>query len=161
MFSMPPATTTSEMPSCIRKFLDARRTSLSGLWTAASGSIECREDLEHAITNKPEYRRRSPAVFAVEACELCKASVDVPDVEADEDQRLRGRGSGADGRSSTSQRPATGPAGFRFLNHPMHISGSKLFVSSPWIWPVCEVRAISAERRYGPITVTDDDKMYC
>jgi hypothetical protein len=86
------------------------------------------------------------------------SSVDVPDVEADEDQRLCGRGSGADGRSSTSQRPATGPAGVRFPNHPMHISGSKLFVSSPWSWPVCEVPAISAERRYGLITVTDDDK---
>jgi hypothetical protein len=91
-----------------------------------------------------------------------KASgVDDPDLEADEDQRLRGRGSGVDGRSSTSQRPATGPAGFRFSNHPMHISGSKLFVSSPWSWPVCEVPAISAVRRYGLITVTDVDKMYC
>jgi hypothetical protein len=89
------------------------------------------------------------------------SDVDIPDVEADEDQRLRGRGSGADGRSSTSQQPATGPAGFRFPNHPMHISGSKLFVSSPWSWPVCEVPAISAERRYGLITVTDGDKMYC
>jgi hypothetical protein len=89
------------------------------------------------------------------------SGVDVPDVEADDDQGLRGRGSGADGRSSISQRPATGPAGFRFPNHPMRISGSKLFVSSPWIWPVCEVPAISTERRYGLITVTDDDKMYC
>jgi hypothetical protein len=31
--------------------------------------------------------------------------VGVPGVEVDEDQRLRGRGSSADGRSSTSQRP--------------------------------------------------------
>jgi hypothetical protein len=50
------------------------------------------------------------------------SGVDVPGVEADEDQRLRGRGSGADERSGTSQRPATGPVGFRFPNHPMHIS---------------------------------------
>jgi hypothetical protein len=89
------------------------------------------------------------------------SGVDVPDLETDEDQLLRGRGSGADGRSSNSQRPATGPAGFRFSNHPMHISGSKLFVSSPWSWPVCGVSATSAERRYGLITVTDDDIMYC
>jgi hypothetical protein len=33
--------------------------------------------------------------------------------------------------------------------------------SSPWSWPVFEVPAISAERRYGLITVVDDDEMYC
>jgi hypothetical protein len=36
------------------------------------------------------------------------SGVGVSGVEADEDQRLRGRVSGADGRSSTSQRPSTG-----------------------------------------------------
>jgi hypothetical protein len=36
------------------------------------------------------------------------SGVGVPGEEADEDQRLCGRGSGTDGRSSTSQRPATG-----------------------------------------------------
>jgi hypothetical protein len=33
--------------------------------------------------------------------------------------------------------------------------------SSPWSWPVFEVPAISAERRYGLIPVADDDEMYC
>jgi hypothetical protein len=86
------------------------------------------------------------------------SGVDVPDVEADEDQRLRGRGSGADGRSSTGQRPATV---MQPQSPDTYLYGSRLFVSSPWSWPVCEVPAISAERRYGLITVTDDDKMYC
>jgi hypothetical protein len=72
-----------------------------------------------------------PCESGVDAPAGNASGVDVPDVDADENQRLRGRGSGADGRSSTSQRPATRPAGFRFPNHPMHISGSKLFVSSP------------------------------
>jgi hypothetical protein len=63
-----------------------------------------------------------PCGSDVDAPAANASGVDVPDVEADEDQRLRGRGSGADGRSSTSQRPATGQAGFRFPNRPM--SGS-------------------------------------
>jgi hypothetical protein len=53
------------------------------------------------------------------------------------------------------------PADCRSPNQLMHPSDSKLFVFSPWSWPVCEVAAISAERRYELITVTDDDKMYC
>jgi hypothetical protein len=53
------------------------------------------------------------------------------------------------------------PAGCRSPNQPIHIYGSQPFVSSPCTWPVCNVPAISAEWRYGLITVADDDKMYC
>jgi hypothetical protein len=53
------------------------------------------------------------------------------------------------------------PAGCRSPNQPIHTYESQLFVSSPYTWPVCKVPAISAERRYGLITVADDDKMYC
>jgi hypothetical protein len=49
-----------------------------------------------------------PCGSGVDAPSGNASGVGVPCVEADEDQRLRGRGSGADGRSSTSQLPATG-----------------------------------------------------
>jgi hypothetical protein len=51
------------------------------------------------------------------------SGVGVPGVEFDEDRRLCGRGSGADWRSSTSQRPATGMQPGCNRNHPIHISG--------------------------------------
>jgi hypothetical protein len=49
-----------------------------------------------------------PCASGVDVSAGNASGVGVPGVEADEDQRLCGRGSGADGRSSTSQRPATG-----------------------------------------------------
>jgi hypothetical protein len=125
----------------------------------AADAVDAADDADAERWTRLEYS--VPCGSGVDVPASNASGVGVPGVEADEDQRLRGRGSGADGRSSTSQRPETGPAGFRFPNHPMHISGSKLFVSSPWSWPICEVPAISAERRYGLITVADDDKMYC
>jgi hypothetical protein len=49
-----------------------------------------------------------PCGSGVEAPAGNASGVGVTGVEADEYRLLRGRGSGADGRSSTSQRPATG-----------------------------------------------------
>jgi hypothetical protein len=39
------------------------------------------------------------------------------------------------------------------------VDGSSVGASSSWSWPVCEVPAISAERRYGLITFADGDEM--
>jgi hypothetical protein len=100
----------------------------------AADAVDPADDADAERGTRLEYG--VPCGSGVDAPAGNASGVGVPGVEAD-DQRLRGRGSGADGRSSTSQRPETGPAGFRFPTHPMHVSGSKLFVSSPWIWPVC------------------------
>jgi hypothetical protein len=112
----------------------------------AADALDAVDDADAERWTRLEYG--VPCGSGVDAPAGNASGVDVPGVEADEDRRLRGHGSGADGRSSASQRPATGPAGFRFPNHPIDTSGSKLFVSSPWSWLVCEVPAISAERRY-------------
>jgi hypothetical protein len=86
----------------------------------ATDAVDAVDDADAERGTRLEYS--VPCGSGVDAPAGNASGVGVPGVEADEDQRMRERGSGADGRSSTSQRPATGPVGFRFPNHPMHTS---------------------------------------
>jgi hypothetical protein len=83
-------------------------------------AVDAADDADAERGTRLEYG--VPCENSVDAPAGTASGVDVPGMEADDDQRLRGRGLGADGRSGTSQRPATGPVDFRFSNHPMHIS---------------------------------------
>jgi hypothetical protein len=79
----------------------------------AEDAVDTADDADAERGTRLEYG--VPCGSGVDVSAGNASGVGVPGVEADEDQRLRGRGSGADGRSGTSQRPATGPVGLDSL----------------------------------------------
>jgi hypothetical protein len=138
---------------------ESELTEWTELRSDAADAVDAADDTDAERGTRLEYG--VPCESGVDATAGNASGVGFPGVEADEDQRLRGRGSGleadedqrlrgrglgADELNSISQRPETGPVGVRSHNQSIHISGSKMFVSSPWSWPVCEVPAISAEQ---------------
>jgi hypothetical protein len=68
----------------------------------AADAVDAADDADSERWNRLEYG--VPCGSGVDAPAGNASVVDVPGVEADDDQRLRGRGSGADGRSN--YRPA-------------------------------------------------------
>jgi hypothetical protein len=78
-------------------------------WTEPRSDAADAVDAADDVDAERGTRRKCgvPCESGVDAPAGNASGVGVPGVEADEDQRLRGRGSSADGRSSTSQRPAT------------------------------------------------------
>jgi hypothetical protein len=75
-------------------------------WSDADDAVDTADDADAERGTRLEYG--VPCGSGVDVSAGNASGVGVPGVEADEDQRLRGRGSGADRRSSASQRLTIG-----------------------------------------------------